>query len=291
MSVEAISLALSAQVDRSSAKFVLVAMANLANSDMTCWPSMQYLSDATSQDRKTVLENIKRLKDAGLLEDTGKRAGATGQIIVYQLFFGVANSPKNGTVKQSQKRNSPENGTVPKTEANSPVFPVKQSRFSRERGPKTGYVHEREPLKEPSGTVVVGTTKKSAFDAKVFLVEVGVDPQVADDWLSLRKSKKAPATKTAIDAVISEAKKAGIETSAALVICCQQGWVGFKSEWDSVRKMSGKPSLFAPVSRPSNGRQAAVDNYAAQAAAARGESYERTASYERDISGEAIRVA
>lgn len=40
-----------------------------------------------------------------------------------------------------------------------------------------------------------------------------------------------------------------------------------------------------------SGRQAAIDNYAAQAAAARGEEHERTGSRERDITGEAIRIA
>lgn len=40
-----------------------------------------------------------------------------------------------------------------------------------------------------------------------------------------------------------------------------------------------------------NGRQAAIDNYAAQAAEARGENHERSASSERDITGESVRVA
>lgn len=134
MSVEAITWALNLKVERSTAKFVLVAMANCANNDMTCWPSVQYLSEATCQDRKTVLENIKRLKEAGYITDTEVRKGRTGQVIVYQL-----KNPDNGTVEQSQKRNSTENGTVPKTDSNSPVFPVKQSRFSAETGPKTGH--------------------------------------------------------------------------------------------------------------------------------------------------------
>lgn len=46
-----------------------------------------------------------------------------------------------------------------------------------------------------------------------------------------------------------------------------------------------------PAGRPINGRQAAIDNYAADAAAARGDSSERNFTNERDITGEACRVA
>lgn len=45
------------------------------------------------------------------------------------------------------------------------------------------------------------------------------------------------------------------------------------------------------VPRPATGRQAAIDNYAAQAAAARGETHDRQPASERDITGESFRVA
>lgn len=51
------------------------------------------------------------------------------------------------------------------------------------------------------------------------------------------------------------------------------------------------PLPAAASSRPATGRQAAIDNYAAQAAAARGEGIERPIANERDITGEAVRVA
>jgi len=117
MSVDAITTALKLNIDRSSAKFVLVAMAYCANNELTCWPSVQYLCEATSQDRKTVLENIKRLKELGLVVDCGDRKGMTRQVVVYQLCLD----------RESQNRNSSEIGTVPETEGNSPVFTLKQA--------------------------------------------------------------------------------------------------------------------------------------------------------------------
>ncbi|MDE2442379.1 MAG: DUF1376 domain-containing protein [Betaproteobacteria bacterium] len=50
-------------------------------------------------------------------------------------------------------------------------------------------------------------------------------------------------------------------------------------------------SMAAPKHHQPTGRQAAISNYAAQAAAARGETNERTVASERDITGESERVA
>lgn len=121
--------------------------------------------------------------------------------------------------------------------------------------------------------------KSPRFDAQAHLVSLGVDTQVANDWLSHRKAKKAAPTLTAIDGIIREAAKARIALSDALSLSCQRGWVGFEAEW--ITKDQGF------VARPISGRQAAISNYAAQAAAARGD-HEQSI---RDITGEAVRVA
>lgn len=227
MSVEAITWALNLKVERSSAKFVLVAMANCANNDMTCWPSVQYLSDATCQDRKTVLENIKRLKDAGLIMDTQLRKGHTGQVIVYQL-----KNTENGSVKESQKRDSTENGTVPKTNGNSPVFPVEQSRFSVETDPKTGHGTINESSIESSGNQKQsGQAAELKFDPMAALLEAGVDAQVAGDWIQLRKKKRADVSLTVLREHIKQAGIAGLTLNDALRMSCLRGWQGFDASF------------------------------------------------------------
>ncbi len=146
MSVEAISWALKQPIKHSTAKFVLVAMANCADgNDFVAWPSIQYLIDATGQDRKTVQANLNRLREIGYLEDTGERKGQTRQVVVYRL-----KEPEIGRVKEAQKRNSTENGTVPKFPVKRPNFPGKEAQFSQETGPKTGHGTVKEPSKEPS---------------------------------------------------------------------------------------------------------------------------------------------
>lgn len=75
------------------------------------------------------------------------------------------------------------------------------------------------------------TSAAVRFDAKVFLIEHGADPQTAADYLTLRKGKKAASTQTAMRQVAIEAGKAGMDMQAAIEICCSRGWAGFKAEW------------------------------------------------------------
>lgn len=51
------------------------------------------------------------------------------------------------------------------------------------------------------------------------------------DFVQIRKAKKAPITETAMDAIRSEADKAGYTLEQALSECCARGWQGFKASW------------------------------------------------------------
>lgn len=64
------------------------------------------------------------------------------------------------------------------------------------------------------------------------LLALGVDRQVAEDWLAFRKVRRAPLTRTALDGVIREAGKAGITVGEAVRIAAEKPWVGFKADWD-----------------------------------------------------------
>lgn len=85
MSIEAMSWVLKLDVSRSSEKFILVCLANYADERGVCFPSIATLARDTSQDRKTIIANLKRLTESGLLRDTGHRVGPTKSVPVYQL--------------------------------------------------------------------------------------------------------------------------------------------------------------------------------------------------------------
>lgn len=195
MSVEAITWALRQPVSPSSAKFVLVVLANCASADTgVAYPSCAYIAQATSQDRKTVLANLARLIEWGLIEDTGKRAGATKQIVVYRVLCGP-----DLFNEQAQNRNSSESGTVPKAEQSQK--PPKESRFSAKQSQKRD-TEPSEPKEEPKATVQRDAAHGSeAFERwwAVYPKKVGKKPTV-DKW----KAKKLDAV---VDRLVEDVEK------------------------------------------------------------------------------------
>ena len=78
-----------------------------------------------------------------------------------------------------------------------------------------------------------------------------VDQQIATDFRKLRDKLRAPITQTAMDGIRREAGKAGVTLDAALAMCCERGWRGFKAEW-----VTGTTDAAAKASLPGGGRRA-----------------------------------
>ena len=51
------------------------------------------------------------------------------------------------------------------------------------------------------------------------------------DFLSVRKAKRAPLTSTAFGSIVAESRKAGLSTSDALRHCCKKNWQTFDAGW------------------------------------------------------------
>jgi hypothetical protein len=69
-----------------------------------------------------------------------------------------------------------------------------------------------------------------------------VSEQVWADWLTLRKSKRAPVTQTTLDGAISEAAKAGMKLEAFLRIWCARGSQSLQAEWLTPQERPAPPS-------------------------------------------------
>ena len=285
MSVEAINWALSQDIERSSEKFVLVVMANRCNDQWLCWPSISSIVEDTSQNRKTVQENLARLKNSGLICANGMRKGATGSVVVYAL-----SRPENGLSKQAQKRTEEDVEAGPKTvqletEA-GPKTDISRPENGHEAGPKTGYG----TISEPSGTGkpknITPRRKPEGFDFNGRLLAEGVAETAVRDWATIRKVKKLPATQTAFEGLLRESAKAGVTLQAAVTECCERGWGGFKAEWLANSKARAGPSA-APAKINGSTRQSRIDSYWNQ----RYGNEQHQGSEERDITGESERVA
>ena len=74
---------------------------------------------------------------------------------------------------------------------------------------------------------------------KVATAPESVDKSVWEDFLKIRKAKRAPMTATALEAIKREAEKAGWPLNDAIRECVTRGWQGFKADWVEHRKVTG----------------------------------------------------
>ena len=73
--------------------------------------------------------------------------------------------------------------------------------------------------------------KNRDADDLALLTEYGVSVQTAEDYLTIRKAKRLPLTKTALLQIQAEANKAGLTLEQALVYAIGNGWASFRAEW------------------------------------------------------------
>lgn len=88
MSIEASRWATQADVKKSTSKLVLLNLAQLVQynaSEWTVFASIEYLARVTHLNRKTVVEAMGRLRELGVIQDTGRRAGGNRSCILYRL--------------------------------------------------------------------------------------------------------------------------------------------------------------------------------------------------------------
>jgi uncharacterized protein YdaU (DUF1376 family) len=84
------------------------------------------------------------------------------------------------------------------------------------------------PIATPLATK---TITKTNTNIKTILTPEGVSDSVFNDYLEVRKGKKAKWTETALKGLVREAGKAGISLNQAMTICCERNWVSLKAEW------------------------------------------------------------
>jgi hypothetical protein len=73
---------------------------------------------------------------------------------------------------------------------------------------------------------------------------IAVSEQVWNDFLALRKAKRAPLSATALASIAKEAEKAAMHIEEALTECVTRGWQSFKAEWMKP-KTTTKPERFS----------------------------------------------
>lgn len=77
----------------------------------------------------------------------------------------------------------------------------------------------------------INNNQEPIVKAKAMTIPLGVSLSTWQDFIQIRKSKKAAVTASAIRGIEREAAKAGWTLEQALIECCARGWAGFKAEW------------------------------------------------------------
>lgn len=73
--------------------------------------------------------------------------------------------------------------------------------------------------------------KGKRFDFKKSLIEIGVSPEVAEDWMHVRKTLKAANTETAFNRIVHEIQKSGLSANECITIAVSRSWRGFQADW------------------------------------------------------------
>jgi hypothetical protein len=194
-----------------SPKAVLISLADNANDDGHCYPSIPRICKRTCLGRTAVIDAIKWLEQHGAVVADRSNGRHTTYTVTPKAYR-----------NQSATRTGTPSEPVRQTDATSPPAGRDQS------------ARRTLTVKEPSDNRQVKNTPARPQ---------GVEPEQWADWLALRKEKRAPVTATALEGVAREAAKAGMTLQAALSECCARGWAGFKAEWVS------QPSRASPAER------------------------------------------
>lgn len=251
----------------SSQTLLLVVLANFANENHESYPSVETLSRLARMDKRTVRKGLLELQAMGLIFDTQKRHQK--QIVVYQLLVDGGN--KNDTPNKNV------GGT--KLQSRGDNFVSKGGTKLHERGYKndtqTYYEPINKPINEPvsidahehthknlknSQTAKPNKSTGKSPSAKKFitadeLIGLGVDEQVANDYLATRKTRL---TQTALSGIAKQATIAGVSLAKAIEFACEMGWQSFKADWyQNSQTKFGNPQ---PTSRMDELRQMASTN-------------------------------
>lgn len=73
--------------------------------------------------------------------------------------------------------------------------------------------------------------KPKKFSFKNSLLEYGAEKDLVDDWLQVRKDRRASNTKTAFNSFITQVEKTDRHINDILKICIDHSWKGFYKKW------------------------------------------------------------
>lgn len=92
-----------------------------------------------------------------------------------------------------------------------------------------------------------GQPSNKKYGVKEFsnaLLALGVETNVLNDWIAVRKLKRQVFTETALTRFLNEVSKAKITVNEAVRICAEKSWGGFENSWYQNLSLKNQPEPF-----------------------------------------------
>lgn len=247
MSIKMMTLAWKLPLN-STETLVALALADAANDEGFCFPGYENLIEKTKLARATLAKTLCILEGAGIFDKKPhSNIGEGRKVNTYQLLFNeswfhvVTNLPKSSRLeliesirieligkinglRNEQKRPISSVLELRKVQPSDTISSIREHESSNKPSLKQPSLKDNAPSKKT-------TTKKIEQTVDEILEEFGIDGQLAEDFKTHRKLKRASITVTSMTGFQREADMAGISLSEALVISIERDWRGFKADW------------------------------------------------------------
>lgn len=247
MSNEALTAVAKSDIRPSGRKFVLMALADYADEEWSCFPSVDQLATYTAQGNKTVRDHLDALEELGILtrERQRRKDGTLGR---YRFII--------------QWRNLPE---------------AKSARGEKQPTPAADFAAHNPQLEPSSTSSLRSEGKRTPRDE----LETVLDAERAKAVIDHRQRIRRPLTAHAAKLLAGKFAKVS-DPNAAADAMIANGWQGFEPEWIEKREARSRNAT-SPPRNDLDRMNAALDSLISGESHEPDEPYARTidASYER----------
>ena len=195
--------------------------------------TLEFIGDALNVTKRGAIKIIDRLIERGLVDKTTSR-DPQGHCVNYYRVTYYDNIPgEQSSLGQVNKMHIPGEQSSLGQVNNVHPAPLEYKNKTKDRLNIGVTPAEQDKPAKPV-----------KFDYKQWLLEHDVPEATANDWLQVRKAKKASNTLSAAAALEREAGKAGITIAEAVQLCAENSWQGFRAEYLRNRQQAAAPRRF-----------------------------------------------
>jgi uncharacterized protein YdaU (DUF1376 family) len=151
-------------------------------------------------------------------------------------FWAIPSCDKRIAKSQANRENGGKGGRPKKPKQNPTNNPTETQTITQTEPNSKGKEKEKEKeninLNKTEEEYKPPTPQKGgSFNFLSELLNLGVEQRVAEDWMKVRRTKKATNTETAFNKIKSQMEKSGKVANECIQIAVEKDWKGFEASW------------------------------------------------------------